>query len=249
MNHKKFILSPIDNILRDANLASLGVGSGIEAYPLCDYFLQSVFLKMTGAQEQKMKCICWELAAQDYEYRYSKFQRGSIGECSSYTDKNDIYKDLISQIKKNCDLDFKLSLIDKENALYQIGSKLNSIFSCSNLKIWSEKNFIEYMEIWSKIDSAHFLNSEKNFLEKTQNLSDKSVKGLLDIYNENLYKHRNRVAHNTLSYQQNLPTLNTLLDDDYIYDNYFIYFAVLMLIDEIFIQLFKVYSDNFESYW
>ena len=68
-NHKNFILSSISDVLNDAVSASAGVNSGIETYPLCDYIMQSVFLKMTGFQEQKMKCICWELATNDYEYR------------------------------------------------------------------------------------------------------------------------------------------------------------------------------------
>lgn len=63
MNHNKFILLPISEILKDVATASVGVGTGIETYPLCDYVMQSVFLKMTGSQEQKMKCICWELAS------------------------------------------------------------------------------------------------------------------------------------------------------------------------------------------
>ncbi len=58
---------------------------------------------------------------------------------------------------------------------------------------------------------------------------------------ESLYKQRNRVAHNTLSYQQNLPTLKTLLNENYQYDNYFIYFSILVLIDNIFISLYEHY--------
>ena len=100
-NHKDFILSPITNILYDVASASAGVGSGIETYPLCDYIMQSAFLKMTGFQEQKMKCICWELASNDYEYRYKEIYSKILGECSHYDDKNKIYKDLIALIKNH----------------------------------------------------------------------------------------------------------------------------------------------------
>ena len=31
--------------------------------------MQSIFMKMTGAQEQKMKCICWEIATIDFDLR------------------------------------------------------------------------------------------------------------------------------------------------------------------------------------
>ena len=56
-NHTEFILSPITKILDDVVSASSGIGSGIETFSLCDYVMQSVFMKMTGFQEQKMKCI------------------------------------------------------------------------------------------------------------------------------------------------------------------------------------------------
>ena len=64
--HTDFILSPLSDILEEGFLACQAVGDGIESYPLCDYVLQSLFLKLTGAQEQKLKCICWDLATKDY---------------------------------------------------------------------------------------------------------------------------------------------------------------------------------------
>lgn len=75
-------------------------------------------------------------------------------------------------------------------------------------------------------------------------------KNLLENYlkYELLYNHRNRCAHNTQSYQQNLPTLEILQNKNYIYENYFIRFAVLILIDQIFILLYDKYlilQDDF----
>lgn len=66
--HKDFILSPIINILQEVASANYGIANGIETYPLSEHVMQSVFLRMTGFQEQKMKSICWELATNDYEY-------------------------------------------------------------------------------------------------------------------------------------------------------------------------------------
>ena len=70
---------------------------------------------------------------------------------------------------------------------------------------------------------------------------------LKNIYENHLYKNRNRIAHNTKSYQQNLPTLKTLMDKNYKYENYFLYFAVLILIDNIFIHLYKNYLTIIED--
>ncbi len=70
---------------------------------------------------------------------------------------------------------------------------------------------------------------------------------LKEMYENHLYQHRNRVAHNTQSYQQNLPTLKTLESESYRYDNYFIYFAILILIDNIFIDIYSRYLETLEE--
>ncbi len=60
-------------------------------------------------------------------------------------------------------------------------------------------------------------------------------------FDDKVYRHRNRCAHNTLSYQENLPTLNKLMDNDYVYENYFLRYAMLTLIDGITVTLYKNY--------
>ena len=105
--NEKFILSPISLILAEAVAASKGVGDGIESYPVCDYIIQSVFLKMTGFQEQKLKCISWEIATNDFEYRF-KFKSKYY---SKYDEKNELYSELINQIEK-LDSDFSIKEYD-----------------------------------------------------------------------------------------------------------------------------------------
>ena len=234
-NHTEFILTPITNILNDVVTASAGIGNGIETFPLCDYVMQSVFIKMTGFQEQKMKCICWEMATNDYEYRYT-FTKNPLGECSNYKDKQTIYKDLIKQIKKY-DSNFNVTNdINSATILTQTTAEITDRFYNSNLSIWVQKSFNEYGTIWGSILHTYFANDETNLFTGVANEI-----ALKTIYEDHLYKHRNRIAHNTLSYQQNLPTLKTLLDKDYKYENYFIYFSILVLIDNIFIELYKKY--------
>ena len=62
-------------------------------------------------------------------------------------------------------------------------------------------------------------------------------------YEEIVYRHRNRCAHNTLSYQINKPDLKALASSDFGYHSYFFRFAILILIDEIFMKLFQAYID------
>lgn len=235
-NHKNFILSPVTDILKDVVSASAGIGSGIETFTLCDYVMQSVFLKMTGFQEQKMKCICWEMATFDYEYRY-EFTKTPLGECSSYSEKQKIYRDLIKQIEKS-GLEFTKIAIDKKNILTMTFSNIFHTFSNTNLSIWAQKDFLNFQTISSQIKDSHFAN------EKGSLFADPSLK---KMYDEHLYRQRNRIAHNTSSYQQNLPTLKTVINEDYKYENYFVYFFILGLIDKIFIELYNKYLMTIEN--
>lgn len=236
-NHTSFILSPITDVLKNGVMACMGVGNGIETYPLYDYIMQSVFLKMTGFQEQKMKCVCWELATHDYEYRRVLLTNDDkLGECSSYLDKNKIYKRLVAHIEKyNADFDVEND-IENTKILQDTISDIKNIFSNTNLSIWAHKSYSDFINNRNLIKSGHFASNKNNLFENV--LQDKYTL---------LYKHRNRCAHNTLSYQQNLPTLKTLVNEDYKYDNYFVRFALLILIDKIFIELYKGYLNALEN--
>ncbi|WP_412493592.1 hypothetical protein [Vibrio cyclitrophicus] len=166
MNHNKFILSPIKNILVDVTSACIGIGSGVETYPLCDYVMQSALLKMTGAQEQKMKCICWELATNDYEYRYQRFNLKPFGECSNYQEKKELYKDLVIQIEKHSELKFKDNLIDNNQILRITNHSIIESFENTNLLTWAKKYHIEYESIWSNVNCKYFANQENLFINK-----------------------------------------------------------------------------------
>ena len=64
---------------------------------------------------------------------------------------------------------------------------------------------------------------------------------LKDKFEEIVYKHRNRCAHNTLSYQINKPDFNVLAKDNYEYNSYFFRYAIIILIDSILMSLFNKY--------
>ncbi|WP_192890481.1 hypothetical protein [Vibrio bathopelagicus] len=162
MNHNKFILSPIKNILVDVTSACIGIGSGVETYPLCDYVMQSALLKMTGAQEQKMKCICWELATNDYEYRYQRFNLKPFGECSNYQEKKELYKDLVIQIEKHSELKFKDNLIDNNQILRITNHSIIESFENTNLLTWA-KNITLNMSQFGLMSIANILLTKKIF--------------------------------------------------------------------------------------
>lgn len=237
-HHKDFILSPITKILEEASIASSGIGNGIETHLLCDYMMQSIFLKMTGFQEQKMKCISWELANNDYEYRY-EFTRNPLGECSSYKEKQLIYRNIIKLIKKHLPGFNPQNDIDKIEIVKKSTSVVADILLNTNLSIWAEKNYNDHIDICKVIKPTHFANDENNLFTEINNGFS-----LRKIYDDYLYISRNRCAHNTQSYQHNLPTLKKLSNDDYKYENYYVWFVVLTLIDNLFMELYSKYLDE-----
>ena len=289
---RKFILTPIACILRDTVTACNGIGHGIETQSLAEYVLQTTFLKMTGAQEQKLKCICWEMATNDFDYRY-QYLKKNYGECSSYEDKSSIYRDLVKMIVKS-DLEFsvtglfndvdikgqenelrekrirdiqknqekkkgrKLSdmeaqrlsngmkkhwdkngICESERAKYSrialfenIQDLVEDIVTDTVVAQWDQHNYYNYVKGWKRLASDRFAIGDK--------LLDKDYQ---DLYTNVVYKHRNRCAHNLSSFQSNLPTLKTLIEENYIFDNYYYRFSMLMLLDEVFVRLYKAYTE------
>lgn len=238
--HKKFILTPVLEILEEAVLSIKHIGHGIETYPLSDYILQSIFIKMTGAQEQKLKCIAWELASNDFQFRIKFLQEWSDYGFSSYKHKNNLYQEMIRQIKFVMS-DFKIKNIDKKTIFEK--SCIKNFIEKTNLIFWSGKNYSDYIKIWeddigkNKDYEKFFLQKETVLLEQENNISLKA------IYENYLYINRNRIAHNTKSYQQNLPSLEKLKKYDYQFENYFLWISILILIDNIFIELYKKYLE------
>jgi len=233
--HTKFISTPISDILEEATDACSILDPGIENQPLSEYILQTTFLKMTGASEQKLKCICWEMASRDYAYRYSYTTGNTHGECSSYKDKNDIYKELIEQIK-NIDSTFQISTFfdNKQKIINDIKTDLYNILTNSCIETWVERGIQ-----LSKAQSSHdFITASQLKLDE-KNLFESS---LIESYTTIVYKHRNRCAHNLKSFQNNLPTLRTLEKTTYVFENYFYRYLLLILIDNIFIKLYKEYN-------
>lgn len=235
--HTAFILSPLSDILVEGLLACQAVGDGIESYPLCDYVLQSLFLKLTGAQEQKLKCICWDLATKDYDYRYEYLNRKNYGECSNYDSKNGIFKDLISIIqKKDSSFDPNETLITELSVLLPV---LSTMYDGSLMSEWQANEYFYFKSTFPSIFSAsQIVLSQQSREVSTYSLFQPPIR---DMYISIVYRHRNRCAHNTLSYQINKPDLSSLANNDTLNYNYFMRFSLILIIDRIFVVLFEKY--------
>lgn len=231
--HSKFILTPILTILDDAVLACSSLGRGIETQPLQEYILQTIFLKMTGASEQKLKCICWEMATYDFTYRY-ELLKNSVGECSNYDEKKKVFKNIHDVIKRlNQESSLPQELVDiPVSDLNSIYSELEEKIEKSLLTQWNE-------QAWSYFRKNNFLIRKT---KKGKKCFDHDL--FKKYYEEVVYRHRNRCAHNLKSYQGNLPSLNTLAQENYELENYYNMFFVLCVLDKVFISLFTKYLEE-----
>ena len=249
------------SILDEASIAISGMEEGIASYPLCDYIMQSLFLKMTGFQEQKLKCIYWDIATHNFDFRHSHFNKDKIhGECSTYSDKVNLYKELLSLLERKS-MEYEApTKSDRTEILKSTMEELKGLFSHPGIKGWSQKQYFHFFQLFNSLNDNCILFTSKDQKHKTMfrpckeckqrknapEFSFCKIKGLKEFYDDHVYRHRNRCAHNSTSYQQNLPDFEAMDSDDYVLDNYYLRFAVLLIIDKIFILLYKKFLDLYD---
>ena len=239
--HSDFILSPLFDILENAISACRGMRDNMESYPLCEYVMQSLFLKLTGAQEQKLKCICWDIATHNYEYRYDFLNKKNYGEYSDWKCKNGVYNDLLDAIKEKNE-SFEPNILINPVFVTDILNRIIQLYENSIFSEWQNKELnyykLNYIHI---IDPKQIGQNRPPHSTGTYHLFQSTLK---DFFMEVVYKHRNRCAHNTLSYQLNKPDLDAFAESGYDFHNYFFRFSIIVLIDNIFIILYKQYLSQ-----
>lgn len=247
--HRTYIRSNLIQILKESIFTSNQLGKGMEFYAISSQLMNSLFLQMTGAQEQKLKCICWELATNDLKYRYRRYYNGwSLNQCSTLVDKCKVYEDLMSAIKSK-DSNYKLFADSRAKEAFrnEVYQNLTSILDDTNISILYKRQYQVFKDTFSNISADNIILTDKIFFkkgDKDEPIGKVSPDTELFAIYALLYEHRNRCAHNTLSYQLNLPHLNKLRNYKVQkYDNIFLFIAVLIMTDEIFRRLFEKYDS------
>lgn len=235
--HTDFIISDIFDVVDDAIMSTSSIGQNIAHYSLCEYLFQSVFLRLTGYQEQKLKCILWEIASDDLDFRY-KYLSGSVkvNECSQLSDKNVVY-DILKKTLEDKNHPFLFpDEIEINRQISEIKDNLISKFETSVFRKWLPREYSRFIEFSSNIR-----------YKRDGYFTLKSIFGGDNYLNEafdKLYRHRNRCAHNLLSYQSNVPKLLDFTKDVDGSDNYFTRILLLCMIDNVFTRMFKFYINN-----
>lgn len=243
--HAEFIETPLLNLLRDVVSDSNNVSNGIEFYGISGYVLHSLFLRMTGAQEQKLKCICWDLATEDYEYRYTRYNKWELGECSKLKDKSTVFSDLVAAVRalKPGYSVFGNALANKQTFVNNTFNSIQNILNYSNLVTCFPGEYATYLDVINQFDLNNIEAGDQLFRSPDnltlENMTDDTVVAATYAL---LYKHRNRCAHNTLSYQNNIPTFQELNNEKVQrYYNIFLFITILIIIDNLFIQVYMKY--------
>ena len=245
--HEAFINTPICSILEEAALGLRHLRVGASSIPLADYILQTVFMKMTGFQEQKCKCIVWELATIDYDYRY-KILRNGLGECSDYDDKLKVLKALCERMSKPG----AFSAEAERKALIQ--GMRTAVLSfheiCSHLG-WFDRAIsvfnVLFKSGWESAvaqNTGNFFSGDIALATDAKTLLDLTTVSFKPFYESVVYRHRNRCAHNTTSYHGRHLSLEVLAAKANAYENYLVRFGILILIDDIMRKTFDVWQSG-----
>jgi len=175
------------------------------------------------------------MATEDFEFRRVFLKDYASQGFSTYDSKKSIYQKLMILLDRG-----ELSESDRKLIVNEATSIICKIFNRSNFQYWNGNTYIEfkgnikkkigYKGIARKGDGYNLLESEGQ-----------------KVY-EMLYRHRNRLAHNTLSYQRNLPTLHELENKEFGDSNYFIWFYILIVIDKIMIKLYNEFNQTNKTF-
>lgn len=232
---KKLISTPLMDILVECDMG-IPKDMGMSLSPMREYIMQSVFLRMTGALEQKLKCIIWRISVDDYSLRYEIMHRWDYGECSSYKDKNKVLAKIYECIDK---LDASATFLtnnDTRRFITDIFTDCDRVFDKSEISNWFPRQYNEYKDIKFNILKA----KDEYKIEKNWVLPKDKM--LYKVYDA-LYNYRNRCAHNLHLYHKDKTMFSYLSDDNYVYENWFLWFAVLLYLDRIYREVYTLYEN------
>lgn len=250
--HSAFIATPMSSLLDEFNFSVSSLTPMMETSTLSEYLLRALFLKMTGFQEQKMKCVCWTIANNNFDYR-AELLRDKLGECSSKEDKQNVIvllRDKIQDLDSNFDVVKYISAWD----LCQMSDMyLQKWYSLCPIKESLSLHYQDYQDFFKKVplQNTCFIcsNKKKPLMEHCEGCTPKKnciikldVLSMSDVY-KLVYNHRNRCAHNLESYQPNFPDLDRIVSVKSKYDNYFVRFFILLVIDDIVRYLYAKYES------
>lgn len=253
MIHSKNIMDTrIDVFLTEYLLLSNNANYSISTYPLNDYILTSLLLKMTGTLEQKIDNILWEIGTEFPDVRYNIIH-GSKRLSSSSEAINNVYSiqnDVIEKIKNEKDTKDiwkrKEEFIKTCFNIYKMFSKAKFL-SVNNIAFKEFKRTFMTMYMYDffkqkKEKNNHMASWYGKYMENAG--KKKNELDIKKIY-ENVIKIRNEKAHNVVHHPY-FPSLDVLSHKNK--SNFFINVSVLVFIDNVFTEKRSIYNSAVSRY-
>ena len=237
---EEFILKiKAEDIVREAVVSCRGLADNLSSLPVVDYICSAIFLKMTGLLEQKFRAMTWVMANNNREYRRTFLNSRNFGEFSSLTDKKTVYKDLVEQIFIYRKAPF---IINHKDIAKSVACFLVSMFEKT---IFDTNLHGELLAFYEVISKQAFNVHKITTATVTHILIPNEV--IKDLF-EDVIRCRNRLAHNAyvnISVRNDLPELCNRKELDC--NNIFMQFFVLLYIDNVFNETYKVYWEEFAN--
>ena len=247
--------------------------NNIANYPLIEYLLSSVLLRMTGFMEQKLDILQLILCNQDEDFKYNLLRKSSKLS-SNYDEVSSIYKSFrniirtmekelnVSDTKKYSDKLFKSS-----EYILNAHTKIHNIFKNSSIISPIKRNFDDFVNLKKRLlDLSKDITELRKELDK-ESLSqeEKKNKGIvLDQLKSqqalclseqdyiSIYKgtidFRHSIAHNITSIKRDLPNISFIKSDNFQYENYFVRFMIILSIDEVIRDMYIYYKNLKNKY-
>lgn len=254
--HEDFILTSASKVLKDALYAMSILSPNIKTWPSKEYLLQALLLKLTGFQEQKLKCIRWELATDDYTYRYKHFSSTAtirFSEGSSLDDKNSVFKDLRTALLEMEGTDsYDMFITTLSQSAYDAARIELQLLKSSSIYQLIARQCNDFEDLFNAyLQPGCFCSGDKLLKDCSTCSKDpnKNTPGVIHCFltieslMRKTWELRNKCAHNATSYQSNIHTLKTMSARGYLYDNYVTSIVLMLWTDSIFTGMFNRYIE------
>jgi hypothetical protein len=257
----KFILTPILNIIKDAVRAAACIPHGVVNYPLKEYFMQSTFLKVAGAFEQKLVYMVEEINEIEKRPKESKDKRSKEPEDKrlkitfgiSYDNLKAVYEALYDRICGSPqvihDLTDNLSNQNRKAMIHEAIKDFVDAIKGSPIIYWEQRTYQQITKTNSvPLQKGKPLSRAMFFTPDQQRKYPYLLCGSLEqYYNDIIYTHRNFVAHNVYAKAEYPDKPSDMLVDHNANKQYCTMLIILLLLDKYFMTLFGHYRKVFKK--
>ena len=242
--------------------------NNIANYPLIEYLLSSVLLRMTGFMEQKLDILQLILCNQDEDFKYNLLRKSSKLS-SNYDVVSSIYKsfhNIIRTMEKELNVSdskkYSDKLFENSECILNAHTKIYNIFKNSSISSPVKRNFDDFLNLKNRLLdlSKDITELRKELDEKSLSLEEKKTKGIaleqlklqqalclseqdyVSIYKRTI-DFRHSIAHNITSIKRDLPNISFIKSENFQFENYFVRFMLILSIDEVIRDMYSYYKQ------